>query len=483
MDKAFKRNFLKGSTAATIGQVSSMLFQFLSITILTRSMEVKEFGLYSLILVISYLFNTLGSFGLEVTLVKFITSEDSNTKKIVLFPVLVLKFITTILFCLIFYIFSNLILSLFDKSLTSVTFFITLLIFLGSFRDIFYNLLQGLNLFKKYAIVQTLSAFIRVFSIVAFIYLSILTFYNLILIETITTVIAIILLIFSLPIKKLITYSANLQFYKKIIDFTLPVYFNNVFTIIYSSSNTFIIGIFLTPVSVAYYDVASKIPAALKKLFNSFILVYFPSLSTLLSKGDKKSALTLINKSIGIFSISLGVLVFLSLILGKEIISVLFSEKYLGVYIAFVLLLFNFQLRTLADIMGYSILASGHPEIPMKVNIFTSIICLGSALIFIPLVGYMGAVYGLLMMNIVSLIQYYYYMKKLDLGIDLTKLLQPILILIIAGLVFYVLPNGINLYVKVLFLILYLAVNWIFIGEVKLLFKSLRKFIPILNKS
>ena len=484
MDKTFKRDFLKGSASASIGQISSMFFHFFSISVLARTMEVKEFGLYSLILAITYLFNTLGSFGLEITLVKFITSEAKEDKNKILLPVLIIKLITTTIFCFAFYFLSDLILQLFDKDLGKFTFYITILIFLGSFRDVFYNLLQGLNLFKKYAIVQTISAAIRVIFILAFIFLSILDFDKLILIEILTTIIAILILLVSIPFKTLISFKMDIEIYRRIIKFTLPVYFNNVFTIIYGRSNLFIIGIFLTPVSVAYYDVASKVPDALKKMLNSFLLVYFPSLSKLLSGGDRKSAVDLMNKSITMFNIGLGMLVFASYVFSKEITLLLFSEKYIPVSIAFSLLMFNFLLRTSENIMGYTILSSGHPEIPMKVNILTSIVSLGGTLLFIPLVGYIGAVYALLLMNMTSLFQYYYYLKKLDLKMELSGFLRPLVILLASGFVFYIIPSSEKtLLLKTGVLLVYLLFNWFYIDEIKSLLRNIKKMIPTFNKS
>ncbi len=484
MDKTFKRDFLKGSASASIGQISSMLFHFFSISVLARTMEVREFGLYSLILAITYLFNTLGSFGLEITLVKFITGEAKEDRNKILLPVLIIKFITTTLFCFAFYFLSDLILQLFDKDLGRFTFYITTLIFLGSFRDVFYNLLQGLNLFKKYAIVQTFSAAVRVIFILSFIFLSILNFNTLLMIEVYTAIIAILVLLIVLPFKTLISFKMEIEVYRKIIKFTLPVYFNNIFTIIYGRSNLFIIGIYLTPVSVAYYDVASKIPEALKKMLNSFLLVYFPSVSRLLSGGDKKSAADLMNKSITLFNICLGILVFATFVFSKEIIQVLFSEKYIPVSIAFSMLMFNFLLRTSENIMGYSILSSGHPEIPMKVNITSSIISLGGTILFIPLVGYIGAVYALLLMNITSLFQYNYYLKKLDLRMDFNGFLRPMIILLVSGFMFYLIPSsGKTLLVKTGILVIYLVFNWFYTDEIKSLMKNVKKMIPTFNKS
>ena len=51
--------------------------------------------------------------------------------------------------------------------------------------------------------------------------------------------------------------------------------------------NYFIIGAYLNPSSIANYDVATKVPDALKKIFQSFIIVYFPSLAKLFSREIK----------------------------------------------------------------------------------------------------------------------------------------------------------------------------------------------------
>ncbi len=480
MDRAFKKNFLKGSAAASIGQVASMVFHFFSITMLARTMQIKEFGFYSLILAIVYLFNTVGSFGLEVTLVKFITADDADDRQFTLFPILLLKLIVTSFICMIFFTFSNFILPLFDVNLQEFSLYITFLIFLGSFRDVFYNLLQGLNLFKKYAFVQTISAAVRAGLIVVFIFSSILTLDKLIAIEIFTTSLSVIVLLALIPFKGLLKFSKDFFIYKRIIKFALPVYFNNLFSIIHGKSNLFLIGIYLTPASVAYYDVASKIPEALSKLFNSYIMVYFPNSAKLLARGDKDSAINLMNTSVSILSILLGFMAFLSFGFGKDLAILLFSEKYQGISLAFALLIFNFQIRSSATIMGYSILSAGYPEIPMKVNIITSIISLGGTMLFLPTVGYIGAVYSLLLMNITSLFLYQHYLKKLEFNLDLKKLLQPLFILVIFGGIFFFLPGSNSFIIlKIAIILVYISLNWFLVEEVKTLLKNFKKIIPI----
>lgn len=74
MDKSFKRDFIKGSAATSLGTIVSMIFQFVSILIITRQITKEEFGIYVLIIVISTFLDTVSGLALEQSLVKFISA-------------------------------------------------------------------------------------------------------------------------------------------------------------------------------------------------------------------------------------------------------------------------------------------------------------------------------------------------------------------------------------------------------------------------
>lgn len=348
MDKTFKKNFLKGSAAASIGTISSMGFHFLSITVLARVLSVTDFGIYSLIIAVVFVFNTLGSFGLEVTLVKFISSSDPEERDYIFVPIFILKILTTSIIAILFYFTGTLILPLFGEGLVKFGFYISVLFFMGSFRDIFFNLFQGLKYFKKYALVQVSSAAIRVIFIVVFVLLKSLTLNSLILIEIYTTALAIIIQLVNVPYKKVLRPIKDKQIFNSIIKFSLPVYFNNIFDILNARLNLFIIGLYLTPASVAYYDVANKIPTALRKIYASFLIVFFPNLSDLFSNDKKSSGEDLINKSLNIISLLLSFGALISFLFKDEIVVLLYSSKYSESAFAFFLLMFNFLIRSLS---------------------------------------------------------------------------------------------------------------------------------------
>jgi len=92
MDKGFKKNILKSTVSTSVGTISSMVFQFFSVMILTRYVSKEEFGIYVLIIVAINFFNLLGGLGLELTVEKSISSEDSDERNYILYPDVIITY-------------------------------------------------------------------------------------------------------------------------------------------------------------------------------------------------------------------------------------------------------------------------------------------------------------------------------------------------------------------------------------------------------
>ena len=102
MDKKLRGNILRGSAATSIGTISGMVFQFLTVMVMTRYVTKEDLGIYVLVIVIVNMFNLLGGLGVELTMVKFIASKKAEESQDVLFPVLVIRAFGSLLFSLIF---------------------------------------------------------------------------------------------------------------------------------------------------------------------------------------------------------------------------------------------------------------------------------------------------------------------------------------------------------------------------------------------
>jgi O-antigen/teichoic acid export membrane protein len=444
--------------------------------ILTRVIPKADFGIYALILVINYMFIILSTMGLDVTLVKFISSDSKDERKSVFTKILSIKFVSLFFFVTAFLVSGNFFLPLFDVKILDFLYYIPILFFLGSLRDLLFKVLQGLHYFKKYALTQIISAVSRLLLIIIFLTQNQLNLDNLIYIEIFTTGAVLIVLIFLLPYKLIIDRQIKQVSTKEVLNFTLPIYFNAIFTFMYGRVNLFIIGFLLNPVSVAYYDVGAKVSEALKKMFNSFILVFFPNLSNLFSKGDKDSAGKLINKSLSAVSLMLASATLLAFLFRYEIMILLFSDKYVESSFVFSLLMFNLIFRSLANILGYSNLSAGHPKVPMKVNIVCSAVSIAGSFLLIPQFGYVGAAYSLIIMNTLAQALYILYLQNMKLNIKVLNYSRPVLILILTAAV-YMLLNIDSIGVRIIFIFLFLAFNWFVVPEFKSILITLLGFV------
>ncbi|MHA1988401.1 MAG: flippase [Promethearchaeota archaeon] len=471
MDNSFKKKFLKGSVSTIIGQVASMIFHFVSIMILTREISKVDFGIYTLIIVISGMLLILSGLGLDLTLVKFMSGISKEERDSAFSKIFLIKSLSLLFFTILFLLLANILLQFIDKKILNYILSISVLLIFNGYRNFFYRVLQGLNYFKKYAISQISSAVVRFVLIVYYYFQNDLTIDNLIFTEILSSFSVVFLGIFFIPFRQMFRWKSDEVKTKTIINFSFPIYINDLSSFTMNRLNLFIVGALMNPISVAYYDVANKIPEALKKISDSFTLVFFPSLSNLISQKKKVSAQELINKSINIILLILTFGILISFLFRDEIITILFSEKYLEASPVFILLMINLALNITKNILGYSNLAAGYPKVPMKVNLVSGIISVTGAILLIPQFGYIGAAYSLLIMNIFAQSAYLYYLKKISLNIEVAEYLKPLVLLFITVGIFLFI-SGDSYILRMITITIFILANWIFIPEFKLVTRS-----------
>ncbi len=482
MDDKFKKNFIKGSLATSAGTMASMLFHFISIMIITRQISKEEFGIYALIIVIANFLNIISSLGLELSLVKFVASAIEREKKSTLVPTLILRAIFIIIFSVLVIFFGDILFSLFSFTASDFLHIIIFLFILDNLRSLFFNLLQGMNLFKKYALIQIITSILRVALLLIIIYADDLTLKNVLYIEIGVAFLTVALQIIFAKYKDILRWDVTAGNIKRIIKFSAPIYMNSILTFIYNQVNVFIIGAYLNPVSIASYDVAGKIPTAGKKGFNSFIVVFYPSLSKLFSKGEHDNAINLMNKSLFTISTIINVVLLISFLFNKEIIQLLFSIKYLDSSLVFSFLMVSFFLNSMSNIMGYSLVSAGFPASTLRVGVISSILSLSGALIMVPIWGIMGAVYSIIIARFSSVLFHYLYLIKYNLKIAFTNLIKPSSITISALIIYYLFTPDVFIY-KALLTIGYLVAVYFFMPEAKMVITQILKHLLKVKKN
>jgi O-antigen/teichoic acid export membrane protein len=464
MDNKIKRNILKGSAATSIGSMSSLFFQFFVVALMARFVTKEEFGIYALIIVVVNFFNLIGGLGLELTLVKLIAGRKTEEKQNFLSPVLKLRFFALTLLSIVFFVGGKTILHLFDDKLYNYIMYIPIIFFLANFRDLFYNLLQGLCYFKHYAIINVSSSLFRLVLLVTSSLFVKIDLDILMYIEILSTLMPLVHQILVIPFKELTKDKPVRETYKTIANYSLPLYLTNLIVFFNGRANIFIIGIYLSSVSIASFDVAFKIPQAIGALLKSFIIVYFPNLSKLFADGDKDTAVKLIGKSLNIFSIVMLFIVLIAFLFREEITVLVFSDKYLEASFALAVLIFNNYLRGTADLMGYSFVPAGYPRVPTIVNAITSVVGIISSLILIPKLGFIGGAYSMLIVNTVGSFIQYLFLRKYDMNPKISEFVYPF-VLLVALIGSYSLIGIESLIMKLIYTILALLLSWLFLDD------------------
>jgi O-antigen/teichoic acid export membrane protein len=475
MEKNFLERFLKGFASTFLGQVISTLFHFASIMILTREISKVDFGIYTLIIVVSGFLLTISGLGLDLTLVKFMSGTDKMEGKVAFSKILLTRILSFILFTILFVWTAEFFLCIVDKKLMAYIFPISFLFVLWGLRDLFYRILQGLNYFKKYAITQSVSAALRLTLIFYFYLVGNLNLNNLILAEILCVVIVVLIGLIFIPFRRLYMRGSDKLTMKSLFKFSIPIYINNLASFSMTRLNLFIVGAMLNPVSVAYFDVGGKVADALKRASDSFILVFFPQLSNLISKGEKYQAEELITNSIKYAFLLIEIILLFSFLFRVEIITLLFSDKYIESSFVFFMLMINLGFGIVRNILGYSNLAAGFPKIPMKVDLISSAINIGGALLLIPQFGYVGVAYSLIVMNAFAQLAYLFYLKRIGFSIVFLKNIRSIILLsLVIGL--YLLVGSESLSVKATCIVIYFTLSWFLNSNFRLFLKSTARF-------
>ena len=476
MDKKFKKNILKGSAATSIGTVSGMVFQFLTVMLMTRYVSKDALGIYFLVIVIVNMFNLLSGMGVELTMVKLIASDNSEESRDALIPVLTLRAFGCVLFGVIFIFLGRYVLHFFDDSIYQYIWYILAIFVLANYRDLFYNLMQGLKQFKQYSIVNVVSSAFRIILVLVFILLTNLNLRYLLIIEILATAQPLLHQLIVIPFRKYIKVKPTFITFKRIIRFSIPLYLNNLVVFLNGRVHIFIIGIYLNPASIANFSVATKVPMALIKIFRSFIVVYFPNLAKLFSDGDKKTAISLIEKSLGVFSILTTLMVIFAFFFRHELTVLMFSSKYEEISIAFALLILRFFMRGISALIGYPFIPAGHPSVPTKINAVASLISVGLSFIMVPTYGYMGAVYALLIMNIISSVLFILASLRYEINPRLKSFLKPT-ILFLAIPFSFLFTGEISFWINLILFMICLVIGWFISDEFKSVIKLVFSFI------
>lgn len=471
MDNRFRKNFLAGLLSSSFGTLATVLFHFLSITIIVQHAALEDFGLYMLVLALVHGMRILAGLGFDLTLVKFVSGENQpNRRQDLLCALLVARIAAGLLIGAAVYLCGHFITAFFDQRLQGCLPYLPVLCLLTSIKELIFAYLQGLCLFKKTAVINVLSAAAKFGLILLLIWRHHLDLAGLIILELAALLLCLLMQVIALRPRTFRARQFDAGALRQAAAFGFPLYLNNILTFVYERASVFLIGALLNPASIALYEAAGKIPEGFHRLFSAFIAVYFPNLSKLLAEKRAREAEKIMNQALLILSSGSMALALGAFLFREEIIGLLFSANYAPAATAFALLMVNLQITIISYTMGYSLVSAGFSYLPFKINTIASAVNILAALFLIPRYGFVGAVYASLLMNALALLINYFHLRKTAMRPALARHLTPLLVF--AALALLSLYTDMRtVYVKIFLLGAYVAACLVLLRELRTVFR------------
>ena len=134
----------------------------------------------------------------------------------------------------------------------------------------------------------------------------------------------------------------------------------------------------------------------------------------------------------------------------------------------------SFYFGLISTILGYTFVAANKPALSFKINLFRTVLSLTMSIISIPILGFMGAVYSILVSSIIGWTISFWSLRKISIKLSFIKYLFPLFLCLpfmLVSLVEMFLKH--KIIASILLLALYLILEVLLFRDFKKLLKYL----------
>ena len=474
---SLKREIAKANVFFTIGRVTSSIIAFFFSIILARLLQPHNFGLYSFCVVVASFFILFTDFGMNSTMVRFVSNYmgKGKYKKASTLIKLIFKYkiILTIVTGVLISIFSNQIATfIFNKPEAGfVVFFSGLLLIVNSLSNFFYFLFYGIKNFIAASVVQVLQNALKFIFVIALVVMGMgITGAMTGLIISYLVVVVISSIIIYKKYNFIISEQKVELDSRILLTFTFWVFLGTTIGMIYGLIDQLMISNMLTIENVGFYRIALTWMSSITTLVPITAFVLYPYFSG--GTGKKQLNLMFFN-SLRYTSIFIFPLAFLLSAYSGPFILFLYKEPFLPAASALSILAFASVFSLLYGIVGSYFSGIKRPDITAKILSFTIILNVIMNYFLIQIYGISGAATATFISSLINFIIFFLVAVLVQkLMFKSAIILKP---LIAASIAYYItmffLPNVTNYFTLAFYGILSLVIYLI----IMLLIKGITK--------
>ena len=458
MDSKFTKRFIHGVSSTSLGTISQVISGFICLMITARLISKEQFGNYVLMMVIVSMFGMLSSLFLDcVAITKMISGADDTTRNDLVNTSISCKLTVDLAICVLIYICSPVIgyfFHLYEVPLWPV--YGAMLYMSGNINSLFVRILQGLHLYKAIAMSQVINGTLKILLTVFFMYGLHMGIEGVIFAMCSSYFFTLLYQVWVLPCRLVCKFDRGL--FLSMSKFGFPLGLNNIMSFFFTKIDRFMLGSMLSPIHVAYYEIASKLPESGRTLYEAYQTVFFPSMSELCAKNNHADASKILNNSMRILSFFSLLATFIVYLYKNEIVVAIFSAKYLPSSPAVPVLMMVLSFDLVGNILGTTLVAFGQSDKPVKINIFAAVTTIVSNFIMIPYLGFMGAGYTCILSRVITNPLNVWYLTKLGVHVEVIQYLKPLLSFIIC-FILTLIVNHETIVAKILLIALFVLLN------------------------
>jgi O-antigen/teichoic acid export membrane protein len=396
--KPRKTGFFRGVIFTSAGSLAGVAALFLETAIAVRFMPPEAYGVYVLLQAVANFYVMLMDFGLKVAVTQFVASATTEDKARIANTVFIFRLLVGLGLGLLVWLFQAPLLWV-DPSGGVLLYagFIPAMFLVASLDQLFMGILQGFYAFQHTAVAQILRSGLRLGLTFIFLYFFDMGVMGLIWSWIISFGFSTLYQYAVAPMpKRFMFYWPGLQ---QILRFGFPLQLINFLWFFAGQIQILLLSGLAGPAMVAFYSVAAKIPLALARLSESFVSVYFPTMSSLLAEERYEQASWMLNQSLRLSSFVVGVGALFSVLFSTEIMLIFFSATYMDADTTFAVLMISFHMMFLVNLLGFTMTSAGHPRLSLVDNSLRTAVGGFAGLLLIPPFGALGGAIANMLSN------------------------------------------------------------------------------------
>ncbi len=453
------------------GSLLNIIFLFLETIVAVRLLTPESYGIYVLLIVVVNFLVVVVDFGCKTAVTKFIAGSDHSQQAALAHSTLVFRLMVLAVVSVLIWVARDILLFL-DPSGEIVHYaaYLPLMVAVASLDELFLAALQGFQLFQPMAIAQIGRSVLRLCLSVVFLAVLKLGVMGLVFSWIISFALSTVYQYFVLPVPKRVLWQRSLL--GQVLRFGFPLQLNRLLWYVSSRIDVLLLGVFVGPTGVAFYNIAATIPSALLRLAQSYVAVFFPTMAALLAAGKRRQADWMLDHSLRLCSFAGALGALGAVVFSREIITLLFSEKYAASSTAFALLMLAFHMTFLVNLTGYTLTAAGFPRRSLIQDATNVVFGVVGDLLLIPRLGFVGAALANMISSYAANPVSIWLLRRSGIRLTVSHYAKQVVLLWLCAALFWWTRPGELLYqlaIIALFLVLNVALATISVEDLKLM--------------